>query len=1148
MSLKSRQIFFFFLVFTSVAFGQDSNLRRKTFLATTDTLSIDSLSIYAPSFVVMCQGKVVPSSDYFLDPVKAKFLLRVPCSEEMIVRYRVFSTNFSATHSRFDSSMIYRNDMLNREIFMQSSAQVAQDIFGSTNIKKSGSMSRGLTVGNAQDMGVNSTLNLELSGEIAPNLKLLAAITDNNLPLQPEGNTSKLQEFDKVFIQLYNDRLKLIAGDFWIDKPTGYFMNYKKRGQGLTLEYDFRDEKQKGWKTQVSGAMSRGKFNRQTIQGVEGNQGPYRLFGAENEPFIMILAGTERVYLDGRPLSRGQEFDYVINYNTAELSFTPRNQITKDVRIVVEFQYSDQNYARTLIQTGNQYNGEKLDFWINGYSEQDAKNQTIQQDLSNDEKRMLADLGDSIQFAYSYKIDSIGFLDNQVMYKMVDTLGYDSVLVHSVHQQTAVYRATFQFVGANKGDYVLQDYIAVGKVYKWVTPVNGVPQGDFIPARLIITPKKKQMVSTGARYRINDKFVVEGEMAYSNNDINTFSRKDKKDNHGLAARMKLHGSFDLRSKDSLPQWKLETRAEFEALNTSFSPIEQYRSVEFDRDWNTRNKGYNGNQIGSIVSANFLNNRYGNINIEGQQFQVGSDYQGYKTRLNGAWRQKGFKAEWDGSYLGSFGAEKSEYLRHKLDLSQTFKWFRVGFKDDQERNKLMDVNKQLRGNAYQFWDYQFYIENADSSKTKYKVFFRERYDGVSDSTRFIHAAKAQSIGGEVKLMNIKNQRLNVLGSYRQLKVVNEELINQKPENTLLSRIDYEFKLWKNALQWNTFYEIGSGLEQKKEFLYIQVNTGQGIYTWIDYNGDGIKDLNEFEVAQFPDQASYIRVFTPSSRYVKTYSNELNQSISWRPERIWGKKKGILGVLSRVSTQTRIRMHRKTGTFDGINSFNPFYGKVQDTHLIATNSNFRNTVYINRTSTVFSLDWSVQNTKSKSLLASGFDSRNQLFHEFNGRWNLTKKFILGMSSQVGKNQSLADYTTGRDYVISYFFVKPSFSFQPNTAFRFTIQGRYQEKHNDALFGGEDGFISDLGINMKYNQAQKGSLQLEFKMVNIVYTGEQNSALGYEMLESLKPGINYTWNIGYQRLISKNLQLSIQYAGRKSQLNKIIHTAGMELRAYF
>lgn len=1137
----------FFLLLGLISYGQASSLRVVEISTTSDTITLDSLSIYPQSFQLYCNGELFSKSDYSLNGGKAQLIIKNRCGGNMKAEFRVFPYNITAKFQRRDSTYIYSEEKGNRDMYIHSSAVQIQDIFGGTSLKKSGSISRGISFGNNQDLGVNSSLNLELNGDLGPNLKLLASVSDDNIPIQPEGNTNKLQEFDKVFIQVHNDRLKLTAGDFWIERPKGYFMNYKKRAQGLTIEYDFGKEPGKGLKTQFSGAFSKGKFQRQVIQGVEGNQGPYRLTGAENEPYIIILGGTEKVYIDGRQLERGQEFDYVINYNSSELIFTSRNQITKDTRIVVEFQYSDQNYARSLIQSATTYSTKKVDFWLNGYSEQDAKNQTIQQDLSDSQKKLLSEIGDTLSLAQISSVDSVGFLDNQVLYRMTDSLGYDSVLIHSVNPQEAFYRATFMNVGQNKGNYILKEYIASGKVYMWVAPIGGVPQGNFEPYRLMITPKQRQMVTAGARYRITNYFTAESELSYSKNDINTFSRYDSKDDHGYAARVKLSGKIPL-SRDSFPKWLLDTKLDFESLDRNFTPIEQYRSVEFDRDWNTRNRGFVGNQVATTVGANFVNKKFGNMNVEGQQFMIGTDYSGYRAALNGKWQQKGFRADWDGSYLESKSIDKSQFLRHKVDISQDLKWVRIGYKDDHERNVFSSQVMPMARNSYQFWDYQFYIENGDSLKNHYRLFFRERYDWISDSVNLRSAAKAQTAGGEVRLKEMKNQSLNILTSYRQLKILDETLINQTPENSILGRIDYELRLWKNAFTWNSFYEIGSGLEQKREFMYLQVNAGQGIYTWIDYNNDGVKDLNEFEIAQYVDQASYVRVFTPSNEYTKTYSNEFNQSIFWRPERIWATKKGVLKVMSRFSDQIRIRINRKTNYFDGANAFNPFATNVRDTNIISTAYDFRNTFYFNRTSSIVSVDWTYQKNQNKTLLASGFDSRENEFHELNFRWNITKKLAIEGKGQIGTKLAIADYTTGRNFDIAYHNIKPTFSYQPSTSFRVALNGRYEEKHNSDDFGGETAYIGEIGTNIKFNQAEKGSLQAEFKLISITYSGIQNSALGFEMLESLKPGVNYTWSIGYQRLISKNLQLSIQYNGRKSKDNKMIHSAGMEVRAFF
>lgn len=1123
-------------------FAQQSNLRKKQLKAQATEIKLDTLTIYPNSVRVFCGSTVLTKADYLLDYSKGTFQLLTNCNDSIQLEYRVLPIDLSKKYQTRDTNLIYREEKGNYEQFLIQSKDVYNDIFGTSGLTKNGSISRGVSFGNNQDLSVNSTLNLELSGDIAPNLKILASVSDDNLPIQPDGNTNKLQEFDQVFIQIYNDKFKLIAGDFWINRPTGYFMNYKKRAQGIYGEYAWKTGEKETWKIQGSGALSKGKFARQIIQGIEGNQGPYRLRGNENEPFIIVLSGTERVYIDGKLLERGQEFDYTINYNAAEVIFTSRNLITKDVRIVIEFQYSDQNYARSLMQASTSYSSEKFNFWLNAYSEQDAKNQTIQQDLTSGQKQLLSEIGDSLELARTSSIDSIGFLENQNLYKMIDSLFMDSVLVYSIHPDSAVYRATFVFVGPNKGNYVFSTFNALGKVYKWVAPVGGVPQGDYEPARVIIAPKQKQLVSAGFSYQIRPKLVFETEFAYSKNDMNTFSRKDSGDDQGVSNRSKLSGSIPL-GKDTTSKWLLNTKAELEVLQRNFSPIEQYRSVEFDRDWNTRNKGFFGNQINSALMADFRHKKNGNLAVEASQYSIGNDYLGLKSRLFGQWEQRGFRANWDGSYLLSESVQNNQFLRHKVDLSQGFKKVRFGYRDDHERN-VYSNGTILSPLSYQFFDYEFYVASADSSKVNYKLFYRERYDQRSDSTTLINVAKARNVGGEIKWVQGQNQRLNVLVNYRELKVTESTLLNQTPENTLLGRIDYELKLFKSAITWNTFYEIGSGLELKREFQYIKVNDGQGVYTWIDYNNDGIKDLNEFEIAQFVDQASYIRVFTPSNTYVKTYSNELNQSVFLKPERIWSNKKGFRKELARFSNQTRFRVNRKTTVFDK-QSFNPFASEVRDTTLISTNSNIRNTFYFNRTSSIFGLEYVVQDTRSKSLLASGFDARVNRYQETSFRWNIVKVIAVEGTVQWGNKSVTADYTSGRNYDLNYYFVKPAISYQPSTAFRLTLETRFSDKKN---IDGENALLRESGLKLKFNQAEKGSLQAAFSFISINYNGNPGSPLGFEMLEALKPGKNFTWNAGYQRSISKNLQLSLQYNGRKSELNKTIHSGGMEVRAFF
>jgi hypothetical protein len=375
-----------------------------------------------------------------------------------------------------------------------------------------------------------------------------------------------------------------------------------------------------------------------------------------------------------------------------------------------------------------------------------------------------------------------------------------------------------------------------------------------------------------------------------------------------------------------------------------------------------------------------------------------------------------------------------------------------------------------------------------------------------------------------------------------------LIAQSPENSAVGRIDYNGKFFKNVLVINTFYELGSGLEQKRRFQYLRVNDGQGIYAWIDYNNDGVKDLNEFETATFIDQANYIRIFTPSNAYQKTYSNEYNQSLFWRPELIWNKKTGVLKLLSTVSNQLRIRSTRKLNTLAVDDLLNPLNADVLDNALISSAYSVRNSLYLFRTSAKFNGHYIINKNLNKSLLATGFDAKAIEFNELMLRWNIVPSFSIKTEGQQGNKTSSVDYTQGRNYQVRYQFVRMELSYQPSTNYRMAIDAKLSSKANQPIYGAEKSNSKELGLEFKYNTTEKGSIQGSLKYLNLTFNGNPSSPVAFEMLKALRPGSNYTWSVNWQRNVGKNLQLNLVYSGRKPSENKVVHNGGMELRAFF
>ena len=643
-----------FLLGALVASGQnDPNNRRTRRLApSSDTIVLDTLSIAPGSFTLSLGDSLLGPMSYALDPFRARLLVHEGLrSDTLVARYRVLPLLLGGAFQHKDADRLM-SESARIDPFKYVAPAEREDLFGSTGLNKSGSVSRGVLFGNNQDLSVNSTLNLELSGRLTDRIQVLASITDNNIPIQADGNTLELQDFDQVFIKIFEDTgpdptltgsgstarkptgWELIAGDIVLQRPKSYFLTYLKKTKGLSFTLRSAMGEKAHNELGATIAISKGKFARNPIQGVEGVQGPYRLRGNDGENFIIVLSGTERVYIDGQLLTRGQENDYVIDYNTAELTFTARRLITKDRRIAVEFQYSDKNYTRSLVRLDETISMGRSTLRVNVYSEQDHKNQQLQQQLTDDEKIALSEAGDDPLAAVVPGIDSVAFTPDQVLYKRVDSLGYFPVFVNSTNEDSARFRLVFSNVGSGRGDYLQQSFTPNGRVYRWVAPdtVNGtiVQRGDHAPVRVLIAPRSQQVLALGFDHNTVGGLRTTSELAFSQYDLNTFSGKDEGDDQGFAARTRLDQALGISRNDST--WAIELALEGEGVTRTFKPAERYRPVEFERNWNALNVALDGDQLLAATSVGLRAGKAGRIRYAANTFQVRDRYSGWKHDL------------------------------------------------------------------------------------------------------------------------------------------------------------------------------------------------------------------------------------------------------------------------------------------------------------------------------------------------------------------------------------------------------------------------------------------------------------------------------------------------------------------------------------
>ncbi len=1110
-------------------------------------MRFDTLSVVPQSFQL--EGTSAAALD--IDFIAATLYLKDSAllGKPLCFRYLVYSSDFSAPRRHRPLSLI--EPPLPDLRAVESDILPVSDAVQDNLLNTAGSVSRGISVGNRQDIVLNSALNLQLSGKLSEDLEIIASLSDQNMPLQPEGNTEYITDLSSVFITLrHKNIVRIDAGDISLSSPNDDFLKVNRSLLGMKAAVNcLKGSTSAKFENSAGGGVSKGKFVQQNIEPQNGVQGPYRLYGPNNETGIAVVAGSERVYVDGELKTRGQDRDYVMDYNTAELTFTPSMLVTEEKRIVVWFECTDRNYVRYSLFSYNEMTfGKKspLTLTVNYYQEQDLRNRSVQPELDDSQKLFLSRLAPGEETAYYSRADSMAFTSDRVLYARRDTVAAGKnyeVYCYSVDKTEQLYSLSFSYVGKNKGNYVLLSSTANGRVFGWTAPEEGIPQGEYEPMMLLTAPKLQQMATIGATCRFAPKSMLRGELALSNYNSNTFLKKNG--NAGFAGTIALKHEQGLEKKDvDTAGWHLSTELLWQYRHKDFCEVEPSREVEFARKYNlSGNDSVRSAEQMLQASAGIANPQYGSSKYTLNWYSRPGSLSALRQEIVSGNRLKNTQFTTATSWLLQRDTlRKSSFVASDNNLSMSIGKVIVGVRDLLEHNMYRDcLLDTLCADSYAFNEAVLYVKSGDSARLgKYAIYYKNRIEFQPSADTLSRHTVLDELSVAGSMDRVRNQHLGVKATYRNQR--DNAGANIRPEHYYVGNLEYSGRFWHNFLSLNTYYELGSGMELRRSYTFIKVAKGQGTHVWNDYNGNGVEELEEFEISAFRDAAEYVKVWLSGTDYINTYNSKFTQSVRLSPAAVWRNAEGLKKFISRFSDAATLR----TGVKRTVPNVNPFYADLSDTGLVSRSFSFSNTFSFNSSASKFAFDLTVQENQNKNLLYYGFERNSVSMQQvvLKGRAGKNLTFQTTYEHQETGNRS--EQMSTRCYTIVRHMVGEEVRYQFRNIVTFSVEYSYDSKCN--LLGLERLWSHSASLEAIGRFAGRGTVT---SSLQYVYAGgcipESNTA-SYLMMNGLALGQNVLWKCDFRISVTEYMQLSLQYEGRKTQGNKTVHTGAMTVKAMF
>jgi hypothetical protein len=346
-----------------------------------------------------------------------------------------------------------------------------------------------------------------------------------------------------------------------------------------------------------------------------------------------------------------------------------------------------------------------------------------------------------------------------------------------------------------------------------------------------------------------------------------------------------------------------------------------------------------------------------------------------------------------------------------------------------------------------------------------------------------------------------------------------------------------------MRFSAFGQSSSGREQRLQFAYFEVPAGQGNYAWIDYNGNGVQEINEFEQTPFRDQARFIRMLIPTADFIRSRNNELNLNA----ELFHPQAASSASFVSRLNSSHTYQANQRNTDARLLPSLLPFALRLEDARYLSGQSLERHTLWYNRNRGKIGADYSRQVITSKYLIANGNDWKHNQRHFLTLRWSPDERWQINTFGEAGKVASYSDFNVINRYAYGFdkTEMRVSHLFGRQTRVTVSLDRRaYQETAAKRKLGNMQEAMAEAQIGIK----RTGFLEARVQYSRVAYHADPLTALAYDILQGLQPGDNFRWSTGIRMKAGKSVQLDFGYEGRNIPGNRSIHNGRAEARYLF